>query len=132
MGVANDVKRAKQRVPLTTQPVTAAGQPAGFEVRKSGQLLNKEWNVAAAEAMKKSFIGFIERLFTVCIEEYNKNMDEQRAKLKPLFEVQTKIQVKKIYTEALHDSEQYEIVLVDENATQSPGKSGSTKPTSLD
>ena len=82
--------------------------------------------------MQKSFIGFIERLFTVCIEEYNKNMDEQRAKLKPLFEVQTKIQVKKIHTEAVHNNKPYEIVLVDENAKQAPGQSGSAKDASLD
>ena len=43
-------------------------------------------------------------------------MDEQREKLKPLLTMQTKIQVKKIHTDAWHDGKRYEIVLVDENA----------------
>ena len=103
-------------VPTTFQPETANGQAAGFRKRKQSQQLNREWNFAAAEAMKKSFIGFIERLYEVCVEEYNKNMDEQREKLKPLLTMQTKIQVKKIHTDAWHDGKRYEIVLVDENA----------------
>ena len=83
-------------------------------------------NVAAAEVMQKSFIGFIQRLFQVCVEKYNKTMDEQRAKLKPLLTMQTKIQVKKIHTDAFHDGERYEIVLVDENAKPA-GNSGHGK-----
>ena len=86
----------------------------------------------AQKVMGREFTKFIKRLFEVCKDKFEKDMGQQREKLKPLFEMQTKIQVKKIHTEAIHDGEKYEIVLVDENATQSPGKSGSTKPTSLD
>ena len=95
-------------------------------LNKTSQQLKIEWAAAAQEAMKTSFIGFIERLFKVCVEKYNKTMDEQREKLKPLRTIQTKIQVKKIHTEAWHGDKRYEIVLVDENA-KSSGEGGHGK-----
>ncbi len=123
--VADDVARAKKRVETKYPLLSGAGQQTGIMLNKPSQQINSERNTRAAEAMKKSFIGFIERLFHVCKEEYNKTMDEQREKLEPLLTMQTKIQVKKIHTEAWHGDKRHEIVLVDENAKPASGQSGS-------
>jgi hypothetical protein len=125
-GVAAEISRAIKMVPKTYPALLGAGRPTGVTIRKQADQLNRDQNAAAQEAMQKSFRGFIKRLFEVCVEEYNKTMDEQREKVKTLVEMQTKIQVKNIYTDAFHDGERYEIVLVDENAKPA-GNSGHGK-----
>ena len=125
-GVAEEISKSINKVATTYQPTTLSGRPAGVVIKKPSQQLKRERNAAAKQAMERSFTGFLQRLFEGVKEKYNKTMDERREELMPLLTMQTKIQVKKIYTDAFHNGDRYEIVLVDENAKPA-GNSGQGK-----
>ena len=127
--VAVDISKSINKVATTYQPTTFSGRPIGSVINKPSQQLKRERIDAAGQAMQRSFVGFITRLYDVAVEQYNKDMDEKREELMPLLTMQTKIQVKKIYTDAFHNGERYEIVLVDENAKPT-GNSGHGKQNS--
>ena len=128
--VLGEIKEAVRGVPETIQQFSKSGAAVGIPQRNPQ--LEHLREIAANGVLSKNLKPLIESIINKAKQKYDQRMNEWRNSILPLVNEPTKIRVKKIHTEAFHDGEQYQIVLVDENAEQVPGKSGSTKPTSLD
>ena len=124
--VAAEISEAISLVNITASAESAIGLATRTRITKTTQQLQTEWTTAGQQVFERSYVPLLKSLFIVSVEKHSKTMDEQRAKLILLGRAPTKIHLKKIRTDAFHDGERYEIVLVDENAKPA-GNSGHGK-----
>ncbi|MGI9459730.1 MAG: hypothetical protein ACR2NF_07015, partial [Pirellulales bacterium] len=118
--IYTEMEQRARRVPKMTQRLQN-GKKFGSEIPNPN--LPKEQQIAMLSVLQQKFHPLIKRILSVWEGKYDQKMDEWRNSILPLVDKPTTIQVKKIHTEAFHDGEQYEIVLVDENVKPASGQS---------